>query len=48
MSLLKWWRNRKPAKGEATISMVVTRKDGTVENLGVVSRSDIKFVPDNR
>lgn len=27
-----------PEKGEVTLSIVVTRKDGTVEDLGVVAR----------
>jgi hypothetical protein len=30
--------NRKPRNGEVTIAAVVTRKDGTVENLGVIAR----------
>lgn len=47
-SLKKRWRNRRPAKGETTIRAVVTRKDGTVEDLGVVSRGKINWKPEAR
>lgn len=39
-------RNRKPRKGEMTISAVVRRKDGTVEDLGVIGRGKTKMKPE--
>jgi len=37
-----------PEKGEVTISVVVTRKDGTVEDHGVVAREMIDWQPEAR
>ena len=39
---------RKPKAGEATISAVITRADGTVEDLGVIARGPIQMIPESR
>lgn len=46
MKLLRRFRNRKPRQGEVTMSMVVTRKDGRVEDLGVVARGKTRWKPE--
>jgi hypothetical protein len=43
--LLRWPWKRKP-EGSATLSAKIIRADGTVEDLGVVSRSPIEFKPE--
>lgn len=41
------WRNRKqPKGGGGSIAVVVTRKDGRVENLGTVGRATVEMTPE--
>lgn len=37
---------RKPKAGEAIISAVITRADGTVEDLGVIAEGDVLIIPE--
>lgn len=41
--MLRWLRRKNRKKGEMALSAVVIRKDGTKEDLGVISKSPVEF-----
>lgn len=47
MSILSILKRKPKPQGKATVSAVITRADGTVEDLGVIAEGPITITPES-